>query len=261
MLQYTKSACKDVLLRLGYQIRRVGQPVVEDDRDFQAARMLPDAQFYSQWVSPCPLFSPWLGHPDFQAIYAGAEQHTIVSPDRCYMLISLARQAAHLPGDFAECGVYKGGTALMLARILKDGTNQALYLFDSFKGLPKATREEERWFSEGEFCFESVEAIRELLSEFKSVHIRPGWIPDTFEDLENTHYAFVHLDVDLYQPTLDCCRYFYPRLVPGGVLLFDEYGFAPARGEKNAVDQFFEDKPEFPIVLPTGQAFVLKLSS
>jgi hypothetical protein len=68
-----------------------------------------------------------------------------------------------------------------------------------------------------------------------------------------------HIDVDLYQSTLDCCEYFYPRLVPGGILLFDEYGFAAARGEKDAVDQFFADKRESPIVLLSGQAVVVKL--
>ncbi len=93
------------------------------------------------------------------------------------------------------------------------------------------------------------------------MEIRRGWIPETFRGLENNRYAFAHLDVDLYQSTLDCCKYFYSRLVPGGVLLFDEYGFAPARGEKDAVDEFFGDKPESPITLPTGQAIILKVPS
>ena len=50
-------------------------------------------------------------------------------------------------------------------------------------------------------------------------------------------------------------------MVAGGVLLFDEYAFAAARGEKDAVDEFFADKPESPITLPTGQAIVLKVPS
>src|SRR5262245_10402180 len=77
--------------------------------------------------------------------------------------------------------------------------------------------------------------------------------------LENNRYSFVHVDVDLYQSTLDCCEYFYTRLVPGGIMLFDEYGFPSARGEKDAVDEFFSDKPESPIALPTGQGMVLKV--
>jgi O-methyltransferase len=178
------------------------------------------------------------------------------------VLISFARYAAHLAGDFAECGVYRGGTALLLARVLGHDASKRLYLFDSFQGLPKMDRERDPWFSEGQYCAESVRAVEELLSDFRRmIVIRSGWIPATFNGLEGNRYAFAHLDVDLYQSTLDCCQYFYSRLVPGGILLFDEYAFAPSRGEKDAVDEFFAGKPESPITLPTGQAVVLKVPS
>jgi O-methyltransferase len=164
----------------------------------------------------------------------------VVSPDRCYILTSLARYAVHLPGQFAECGVFNGGTALLQARILKNGDDKKLYLFDSFQGLPKINEAKDRWFSEGDYATRSLEAVEELLGEFRdAIDIRCGWIPETFRGLESERYAFAHMDVDLYQSALDCCNYFYPRLVPGGVLLFDEYGFAAARGEKDAVDEFF----------------------
>jgi O-methyltransferase len=97
------------------------------------------------------------------------------------------------------------------------------------------------------------------LSDFRHIEVREGWIPHTFCGLENVHYAFAHIDVDLYRSTLDCCEYFYPRLAPGGVLLFDEYAFRAAYGEKDALDEYFSDKRERPIVLITGQALVLKL--
>ena len=261
MMQRVKGACKSLLLRFGYEIHPVNQPPVEDV-DFKAALTVKESQYYSQWSAPCPLFSPWVGHPDFQSIYEGAEPYTVVSPDRCYMLISLARYATQLSGDFAECGVFKGGTALLLARVLKNRPEKKLYLFDSFEGLPKIHQEKDQWFSEGQYRADSVEAVAELLKDFRSmIDIRRGWIPQTFRGLEDRLYAFAHLDVDLYQSALDCCNYFYPRMVPGGVLLFDEYAFAAARGEKDAVDEFFADKPESPITLPTGQAIILKVPS
>jgi hypothetical protein len=113
-MQALKSELKSLLLRLGYEIRPTYQPP-----------SLKESEYYSQWVAPCPLFSPWMGHPDFNSIYQGAEAYTLVSAERCYILISLARYASYLAGDFAECGVWKGGTALMLARVLS-----RLYLFD-----------------------------------------------------------------------------------------------------------------------------------
>ena len=258
MIRGIKHLTKILLGQLGYEIRRLES---EDcaEVDFLAAKTVKESQYYSKWAAPCPLFSPWLGHPDFQKLYEGVAPHTVVSADRCYILASFATYASHLRGDFAECGVYKGGTALLLSRVLKE-TNKMLYLFDSFRGLPQVNPGKDQWFSEGQYAA-SAKVVEELLSDYRSmIDVRCGWIPQTFSGLETRSYAFAHLDVDLYQSALDCCTYFYPRLVPGGVILFDEYAFAAARGEKDAVDQFFVDKPESPITLPTGQAIVLKVA-
>jgi O-methyltransferase len=258
MIQLLKNVAKRGLLRLGYEIRWVTQEPT--DVDFVAAKSVKEAEYYVQWSGPCPLFSPWLGHPDFRSVYDGAEPYTLVSADRCYILISLAQYASRLPGEFAECGVWKGGTALMLARVLSRENKKKLYLFDSFQGLPKVDQERDPWFHEGQYSAESVKVVEKVLGEFiNGVEIHCGWMPETFNGLEEKRYAFAHIDVDIYQSNLDCCEYFYPRMVHGGVMLFDEYAFAAARGEKEAVDKFFADKPETPMTLPTGQAVVLKL--
>ena len=258
MIQGFKQFVKSLLHQVGYEVHRLdnGPPT---NPDFLAALTVKESEYYTQWSAPCPLFCPWIGHPDFQKLYDGIAPHTIVSPDRCYILASFAIYASHLEGAFAECGVYRGGTALLLSRTLKD-KNKVLRLFDSFEGLPAVNKEKDAWFSKGQFGATSAAAVEELLSDSQCmIDIRCGWIPETFSGLETEHYAFAHLDVDLYQSALDCCSYFYPRLVPGGVLLFDEYGFAGARGEKDAVDEFFADKREPVVTLPTGQAIVLKV--
>jgi hypothetical protein len=82
----------------------------------------------------------------------------------------------------------------------------------------------------------------------------------TFEGLPETTWSFVHIDVDIYCATLDSLAYFYPRTERAGVFLFDDYGYRiHERAEKRAVDEFFADKREKPIVLQTGQAFDLKV--
>ena len=93
---------------------------------------IPDAWLYR------PLYSPWAGDPDFVRYQALAAPRTLVGPDRCYVLYTLARQAlATLDGEVWECGVYKGGTAAMLARLVADGgRGHALRLFDTFAGMP-----------------------------------------------------------------------------------------------------------------------------
>jgi O-methyltransferase len=266
-LHHIRRATKSYLLkrRKSYVERQGYGTYLIARKDSLAALTVNESQYYTQWCAPCPLFTPWVGHPDFQKVYEGVEPHTLVSPERCYTLVSLARHSLHLDGDFAECGVYKGGTALLLCRVLHNdrlSANQGktLYLFDSFEGLPQEKPSHDNVYRQGTFALDSIESVKQLLSDFGNLtDFRKGWIPDTFQGLDDRRYAFAHIDVDLYQSALDCCRYFYPRLVPGGVLLFDDYGFPAARGEKDAVDEFFADKPESPISLLTGQSLVIKL--
>jgi O-methyltransferase len=251
-----RTTARSLAHRLGFEVHRASNPAVHG---WSAADAAPDAEYYREWPSSGPMFAPWAGHPDFERLYAGVADHTLVSRDRCYLLSAFARYASGLAGDAAECGVYKGGTALLLSRVLA-APGRRLYLFDSFEGLPEVDPDKDAWFSTGQFAIDSVESVRGLLAEHEDlVEIRQGWIPDTFAGLEDRRYAFAHVDVDLYRSAADCCEYFYPRMVPGGVLLFDEYGCPDAHGERDAVDEFLADKPEAPIALPTGQAVVIRL--
>jgi len=67
--------------------------------------------------------------------------------------------------------------------------------------------------------------------------------------------------VDIYQSIHDCCHHIYPRLSPGAMMVFDDYGFPSCPGARKAVDEFFHDKPERPLVLPTAQAIVIRLGA
>jgi O-methyltransferase len=252
-----KECCQALLRRLGYKVERVqrGDYV---SRETLVAQTGADAASYTEYSTRWPVFAPWVGQPDFLAVYQEGAALTLGTPERGSMLISLARYAKYLPGDFAECGVYRGGSALWLCQLVHD-TGKTLYLFDSFAGLPKPHPTHDPYFREGAMAA-PLASVQQRLSGFQHLtEFRAGGLPETFRGLERKQYAFVHIDVDLYQPTLDCCVYFYPRLTPGGVLLFDEYGWPAAHGEKEAVDEYFADKPERPIALITGQALVLKV--
>jgi O-methyltransferase len=252
-----KEYCQALLHRLGYKVRRV-RPGDYVPRETLVAQTGEDAAYYMEYSTRWPVFAPWAGQPDFLAVYKEGAALSLGSPERAYTLISLACHAKYLPGDFAECGVYQGGSALWLCRVLHE-TGKTLYLFDSFQGLPKIHAIHDRHFRQGQMAA-TMESVKLRLGGFQHfTEFRAGWLPDTFIGLESKRYAFAHIDVDLYQPTLDCCAYFYPRLTPGGMLVFDEYGFPSAHGEKVAVDEYFADKPERPIALITGQALVLKL--
>jgi hypothetical protein len=206
-----------------------------------------------------PLYVPWEGEPEFRRLYTTISSHTLVSPDRCWILLHLMRHALALSGDFAEFGVFRGGTALLAAQVLSEaGDRRLLHLFDSFAGMPKTSANET--FSQGDFAQTSETAVRQLIAPAGAqVDFHVGYIPDSFQGLKIDQLAFAYVDVDLYQSVLDCVEFAYPRLVSGGILLFDDYGFPSCARAREAVDLAFAQRREKPIYLPTGQAMVIKL--
>lgn len=209
---------------------------------------IPDAELYQ------PLFSPWQSQA-FAAEYAPIAPWTLVSQERCYVLATLMSQAAQLEGEVWECGVYRGGTAMLFAGRLSRGKTP-LRLFDTFEGMPEtdAVRDLHK---AGDFSDTSLEAVRSRVQgEF--IHFYKGLIPDTFSGLEASRIAFAHVDVDIYHAILACCEFIFPRLCVGGFMVFDDYGWPSCPGARGAVDEFFRERAAIPLVLATGQALVFK---
>jgi O-methyltransferase len=204
------------------------------------------------------IYAPWIADEDFLAYYNTAAQHTLVSPIRCWVLYSLLKQIRSIEGELWECGVYKGGTALLI-RMLRDeiAADKKVRLFDSFEGMPE-TEARLDVHKKGDFADTSLTNVSNVVGK-NEVYYHAGFIPETFSGLEVASVAFAHIDLDLHDAILESCRYLYPRLAKGGVMVFDDYGFPSCPGAKIAVDAFFSDKPEFPLVLPTAQAVVYKL--
>jgi O-methyltransferase len=83
-------------------------------------------------------------------------------------------------------------------------------------------------------------------------------LPDTFSGLESHCIAFAHIDVDIYRSVIDSIKFIWPRLSPGGFVVFYDYGFPSCPGALRAVDEFFAQTPAHPFCLHTGQALVFK---
>jgi O-methyltransferase len=217
----------------------------------QATADIPDAGMYR------PLYSPWLtgGDPAFRAIYEPIRPFSLVSSDRCYVLYSLARQAAQLAGEWWECGVYKGGTAMLLGSLIEQIRPPSpirLRLFDTFVGMPQ-TDPERDLHQQGDFADTDEQSVRSRVPyAFASLH--KGLIPESFTGLESARIALAHIDVDIYSSITSCCEFIYPRMLGGGFMVFDDYGFPTCPGARQAVDEFFAERREVPLVLPTGQS-------
>lgn len=208
------------------------------------------------------VYAPWT-QPPFAAFLQDVRPWTLVSDDRCYVLRQFALHCAHLSGDFAECGVYQGGTAMLTAATLRDAGVPAkpLHLFDTFQGMPEEAARDRGGHAPGQFGETSLSAVQSRLSNHPNVRFHPGVIPGTLAAVADREFAFVYLDLDLYQSTLEALRFFYPRMVPGAVFVGDDYGFPRYRdAARKAVDEFFDGKPEPVVALQTGQCLVIRQS-
>jgi O-methyltransferase len=213
-----------------------------------------------------------------QLYYEGLKRSKNESTDNFYKQLrhySLQELVYHviqqkLNGDFVECGVWKGHSAYIISSILSEnGFKGVLHIFDSFEeGLSVKTKKDknfrdeltEKQVQEEASLFASTEnEVSACLSEFQFVHLYKGWIPSRFIEVEDRQFAFVHIDVDLYEPILDSLNFFFPRLVEGGVIVFDDYGITQFPGAKKAVDEFLKKNTyQFFYKVPMGSSFVIK---
>jgi len=191
---------------------------------------------------------------------------------RFYGLQEMAEWALKrgLEGDFAECGCWKGHSSYIISKILSENNFKGqFHIFDSFeKGLSDKRPEDrnervelsEEDMAREKMMFESTEEeVRRALSGFAFVRLHRGWIPERFKDVDKRKFSFVHIDVDLYQPTWESLNFFYPGLIDGGCIVIDDYGMTQFPGPKKAVDAFLAKNKHFLFYEPpTGGCFIIK---
>ncbi len=220
--------------------------------------------FWSYWTYK--LFKPYQWLDDLKKkktpkLIAGHEKK-FKDKNRFYALwFQLKRiKEQQVPGSMAELGVYKGHTAKLIHHM---APKRKLYLFDSFSGLPKQVIRED---CDGKvrpqtvkFDNTSKEEVIKYVAGNNNVEVREGIFPETASGLENETFAFVHLDADLYQSTMDGLNFFYPKLNPGGCIIVHDYNHN-WEGVRKAVDEFSETIPEYFVDMPDmyGSVVLLK---
>ncbi len=186
--------------------------------------------------------------------------------DRFYNLYELFKATRSLPGGFAECGCWKGLSALLVCGTEKylnpSFLGEGFHIYDSFQGPSQPNAKESVSLSgtgvqAGTFAA-SLEEVKGRLRDYPRVTYHPGFIPQTLEPESEDVYRFVHVDLDLVEPTLASFEYFFDRLVPGGILLCDDYGSYLWKETKKALDAFAVRRNVPLFRLSTGQCYVLK---
>lgn len=222
---------------------------------------IPDREKYSVFKTGAEVFQPWHSDVDLVELHKRMKDFgcdTLVSAERQHVIKWAFQQTLDLSGEIWEAGVYQGGTARLLASLAaKEATPSKIRLFDSFEGLPK-TSEGIDTHHQGDFSNTEATSVKAFVGFDAIVKFHTGWIPDTFLGLEQSTIRLAHVDLDLYKPILDSLGFIYPRLVRGGVIIFDDYGIISCPGARKAVDEFFVGKQETILILPSCQALVIK---
>lgn len=175
-----------------------------------------------------------------------------VSPNPWSKLKLLADQfmtVSGIPGDTADVGCYRGACSLILRRLAPDKT---LHIFDTFQGNPfddpLCHHKRGEWVA-------SEPQVRSFVGEGPRTQYHVGVFPSTAENLRDRMFCFVVVDPDTYQTVTDAIEFFWPRLVVGGKMFFDDYSWPPCSGVEKAVNEHFTEDQR--MVFPSNYTCVV----
>lgn len=214
-----------------------------------ASRIIPEYRF--KWPQ-----MDWWGDRDFDAYLRRFDEHDGNNADRRYAVAQLLRLMPAGSGDTAEVGAYRGAMSWLICAA---GEGQRMHhIFDSFEGLSNPAAVDGDHWSSGSLACDEGTVQRNLAPFAGRFKTYKGWVPQRFGEVENRRFVFVHIDVDLYEPTRDSLAFFYPRMAPGGIIVCDDWGFTSCPGATKACDEFLADKPEKMVGLSAGSGFLIK---
>jgi O-methyltransferase len=225
-------------------------------------RKIPTEGFLYQPVFPAASYSPWLGDRAFLDTYAIIKQNTLVDQYRCFELWELVGQVKKLSGAIIEIGVWQGGTGgLISKKATLEGINSNVYLCDTFEGVVK-TGENDTVYVGGEHSDTSQQIVEKLLGTLgtKNVKILKGIFPDDTEQLVvDSDFRLCHIDVDVYQSAKDILEWVWPKLVRGGIVVFDDFGFETCVGIAQLINEEKTKNDRTIIQNLNGHAIIVKL--
>lgn len=174
---------------------------------------------------------------------AASDRKMLLQPVEAHTILAMARMQSQLDGDMAEVGVFQGASAKLICAVKG---SRKFWGFDTFAGLQDVTEEDTHWgvsfFKAGQYQ-SSQNEVEKYLVEFENKQLVAGYFPESVGpesgiDIDDRRFSFVHLDVDTHDSTLTSLRYFWPRMVPGGIILsHDGHAKGVAKAAKTFIDE------------------------
>jgi len=215
-------------------------------------------------IVPEANYAPWQNDQLFLETYRLIKANTLVDIYRCYELWTLVEQTAKLTGALMEVGVWRGGTGALIAkRAHLCEIPDPVYLCDTFKGVVK-TSSRDSSYHDGQHADTSrpiVEQLMRNVARAANVKMLEGRFPEeTASLIEAPCFRFCHIDVDVYNSAKGVTEWIWPKLVRGGILVYDDYGFLWCDGVTRFVEEQRSLKDRLIIHNLNGHALVIKIA-
>jgi O-methyltransferase len=213
-------------------------------------------------INPQANYAPWNKDKLFLQTYRAIKSNTFVDKYRCYELWTLVEQAKKLDGALIEVGVWRGGTGALIAKKASlCGINDRVYLCDTFRGVVKAS-ERDSTYKGSEHADTSRQTVEKLVAalELDNVKILEGIFPDqTAQLIEEKRFRLCHIDVDVYDSAKDIVDWVWDKMVIGGIVIYDDYGFEGCDGIAKYVEEQIPNTDRLVIHNLNGHALIVKM--
>jgi O-methyltransferase len=207
----------------------------------------------------------------FAAIRGSHQYDQYEGPDsiawRLNTLVWAGRSALRTGGDFVECGTFKGDMAWVVLQTIGAERIPRFWLFDSFEGFSADYSSSEDFpenpgfldFAAGFYRQPGLyEYVRERFAPFANVTLTKGFLPEALDGAMPERIGLLHIDLNAPRAEIAVLERLFDRVLPGGVIVFDDYGWKMFHKQKEAEDDFMRQKGYEILELPTGQGLVAK---
>jgi len=210
-----------------------------------------------------PTSIPVWSDPEFLRAHDSVKGVSHLDGYRLFQLWDLISKAPE-GGSLIEVGVWRGGSAAVIARqAQRRHPGATVYLCDTFTGLPNVNQHLDPCLKGGQGADTSAAMVRDLMvrMDLTNIKIVPGIFPGSFTDRIES-LSFAHIDVDVYQSCRETFEWIWPKLLPGGILVFDDYGYPETPGITLCINEIVEERKSELLWVPIQpmQAVLFKIT-